>query len=76
MEGRLPRGFCVKRLTDLPMLGPSNGAPSGFVRAMAGRLRWAQHAQTRAGIRPRVNRSRPALRVETVEGQARNASRR
>ena len=20
MEGRLPRGFCVKRLTDLPML--------------------------------------------------------
>ena len=20
MEGRLPRGFCIKRLTDLPML--------------------------------------------------------
>jgi len=28
-EGRLPRGFSVKRLTDLPCSGPSNGAQLG-----------------------------------------------
>src|SRR5271166_6470066 len=28
IEGRLPRGFSVKRLTDLRCSGPSNGAPS------------------------------------------------
>ena len=37
MEGRLPRGFCVKRLTDLPMLWSEQwraaGARSSGLRA-------------------------------------------
>ena len=31
----------------------------GFVRATAGRLRWAQHVQTQAAIRPRGRSTRP-----------------
>ena len=34
MEGRLPRGFCIKRLTDLPMLWSEHGDHAGqFLQA-------------------------------------------
>ena len=38
----------------------------GFVRATAGRLRWAQHAQTQAAIRPRGRSTRPTRRSAFV----------
>ena len=38
----------------------------GFVRATAGRLRWAQHAQTQAAIRPRGRATRPTRRSAFV----------
>ena len=38
----------------------------GFVRATAGRLRWAQHAQTEAAIRPRGRSTRPMRRSAFV----------
>ena len=34
MEGRLPRGFCVKRLTDLPMLWSEQWRAVGLQRAI------------------------------------------
>ena len=34
MEGRLPRGFCIKRLTDLPMLWSEQWAPSDCRRRL------------------------------------------
>jgi site-specific DNA recombinase len=30
MEGRLPHGFCIKRLTDLPMLWSEQWRPIGL----------------------------------------------
>ncbi len=38
----------------------------GFVRATAGRVRWAQHAQTQAAIRPRGRSTRPTRRSAFV----------
>ena len=38
----------------------------GFVRATAGRLRWAQHAQTQAAIRPRGRATRPTRQLAFV----------
>ena len=40
--------------------------PEGFVRATAGRLRWAQRAQTQAAIRPRGRSTRPTRRSAFV----------
>ena len=40
----------------------------GFVRATAGRLRWAQQAQTQAAIRPRGRATRPTRRSAFVCG--------
>jgi Gamma-glutamyltranspeptidase len=39
--------------------GDLQGFPDGSVRAMAGRLRMAQHGQTQAVIRPRGRATRP-----------------
>ena len=39
---------------------------TGFVRATAGRLRWAQQAQTQAAIRPRGRSTRPRRRSAFV----------
>ena len=41
MEGRLPRGFCIKRLTDLPMLWSEQWGAIGLQAA----------AQVRAELR-------------------------
>ena len=41
-------------------------AAAGFVRATAGRLRWAQQAQTQAAIRPRGRSTRPTRRSAFV----------
>ena len=42
------------------------GLGKGFVRATAGRLRWAQQAQTQAAIRPRGRSTRPTRRSAFV----------
>ena len=39
---------------------------NGFVRATAGRLRWAQHAKNPAAIRPRGRSTRPTRRSAFV----------
>ena len=47
-------------------LKPSDSRHAGFVRATAGRLRWAQQAQTQAAIRPRGRSTRPTRRSAFV----------
>ena len=49
---------------DPAKLNVNGGA--GFVRATAGRLRWAQQAQTQAAIRPRGRSTRPTRRSAFV----------
>src|SRR5208337_1443817 len=53
------RNACVSRVQVKP---PS----AGFVRATAGRLRWAQQAQTQAAIGPRGRTTRPTRRSAFV----------
>ena len=60
MEGRLPRGFCIKRLTDLPMLWSEQWAPSDCRR----RLRFEPNSADPSRSFPRANpprRHRKAL---------------
>jgi hypothetical protein len=49
LEGRLPRGFSVKRLTDLPMLWSEQWRAVGLPRADSGSSRtWLIHASSTA----------------------------
>ena len=48
------------------LIGVLAEACVGFVRATAGRLRWAQQAQTQAAIRPRGRSTRPTRRSAFV----------
>src|SRR5208337_2340043 len=59
-----------ERVLSKALLAGDDGAlqrpPQGFVRATVGRLRWAQHAQTQAAIRPRGRSTRPTRRSAFV----------
>src|SRR5208337_3743997 len=52
--------FVAPFRTRLLVASPARTA--GFVRATAGRLRWAQQAQTQAATRPRGRATRPTRR--------------
>ena len=51
---------------DYVLMVRCTNSQGGFVRATAGRLRWAQHAQTQAAIRPRGRSTRPTRRSAFV----------
>ena len=61
-------GFTILHLSDLnaDVSGPAMRRAAGFVRATAGRLRRAQHAQTQAATRPRGRSTWPTRRSAFV----------
>ena len=59
------RGLGMAAMADA-FLEMQSSSAAGFVRAMAGRLRWAQQAQTQAAIRPRGRSTRPTRRSAFV----------
>ena len=62
---RILRSLPRRKIPPFPP--PTNGrARIGFVRATAGRLRWAQQAQTQVAIRPRGRSTRPTRRSAFV----------
>ena len=64
-QSSLLRRLAHERFVD-PALGRLIDRLEGFVRATAGRLRWAQQAQTQAEIRPRGRSTRPSRRSAFV----------
>ena len=63
---KLVESQAAERNRLLKLLETANIKLAGFVRATAGRLRWAQHAQTQAAIRPRGRSTRPTRRSAFV----------
>ena len=50
MEGRLPRGFCIKRLTDLPMLWSEHCRTAGISEDVTLQLKAASSFKRQARI--------------------------